>query len=320
MADQQTEAASSPAEVADPFNGENPTLEEYTQYRKDGELPARFKPESESATDDTQEETEETEAEEPKPEPESDPEESQEQPETRADKRIKQLLAKTKELERKLTEKQDVKPAEPSPVQQAPGEPTPEEKNADGTPKFKTYEEYTKALARWEIRQELAEQAKQQRELEAQNALRSKLDNARARYDDADDVIFPTNQAIQNAPIPLGIKEVIAQSKDFVELLYVLGGDPDTLNKFISLAQRDPEAALDQIFEYKRGIREELSKDVKRDAQGKFVPEGNKTKAPKPPSPVGGTSTRAFDMNDETLSNEEWMRKRNADVAKKRGY
>ena len=42
------------------------------------------------------------------------------------------------------------------------------------------------------------------------------------------------------------------------------------------------------------------------------------TKAPKPPSPVGGSSSRAFDVNDESLSNNEWMRMRNADL-KRRG-
>lgn len=318
MADQQTEAASSPAEVVDPFKGEQPSLEEYSQYRKDGELPARFKPESESATDDTQEETEEAEAEEPEPEPDSEPEESQEQPKVSpAQKRIKQLLAENAELKRQQAAKPDGK-TESSPV--AVKEPTPEDLNADGTPKFKTYEEFTKALARHEAKLERAEWERSQAQQQASRELQTKLDEARDRYEDADEAIFPAADAVNKAQIPLAVKEVFSQSEHFVDLCYVVGSDPKELKDFIRLAETNPRAAIGKIFEYERGIQEELSKDVKRDAQGKFVPEGNKTRAPKPASTVGGTSVRAFDANDETLSPEVWFQKRNAELVKKRGY
>ena len=42
-----------------------------------------------------------------------------------------------------------------------------------------------------------------------------------------------------------------------------------------------------------------------------------KTTAPKPPSPVGGTSRGAFDVNDESGSADDWMRRRNADLRKR---
>src|SRR4051812_35986162 len=41
---EQTAAASSPAEVEDVFGGQHVTLDEYSRYRQDGELPTRFKP------------------------------------------------------------------------------------------------------------------------------------------------------------------------------------------------------------------------------------------------------------------------------------
>lgn len=44
------------------------------------------------------------------------------------------------------------------------------------------------------------------------------------------------------------------------------------------------------------------------------TPEKRQTQAPKPPTPVGGSSSRAFDVNDESLSEDEWMRKRNAQL------
>ena len=43
-----------------------------------------------------------------------------------------------------------------------------------------------------------------------------------------------------------------------------------------------------------------------------------KTSAPKPPSPVGGGSSRVWDVNDESGDATEWMHRRNADL-KRRG-
>jgi hypothetical protein len=291
-------------------------MDEFSKYRQDGELPERFKAAvAESAPADTLEETEETEGEDPEPAPASEPEETQElKPKTA--KRIQQLLEKNKELERKLADKQDVK-TEPSPApapQTTRTKPTAEDKNQDGTPKYSTYEDFVEELADWKAEQRLETAKREQVQQEAQKALKGKLDQARARYDDADDVIFPANQAIQTAKIPQVIKEVIAQSAEFIDLLYVVGSDPAELKKFIELAQSDPRAAIGKVFEYERGIREELSKEssTPRDDKGKFTaPEAKKTSAPKPPSPVGGASSRAFDVSDESLSADEWMRKRN---------
>jgi hypothetical protein len=314
---EQTQAASSPAEVEDVFRGETPTLDEFNSYRQSGELPARFKPAEEAAstTADDPEETD-TAGEDPKPEPDSDPEEAQElKPKTA--KRIQQLLAEKKELERKLAEKQDVKPeSSPAPdPQHTRPEPTPEDKNEEGSLKFDTYEKYVKALARWEVEQGWETAKREQAQQEAQKALQAQIADARARYDDVDDVIFPAAKTINEAKIPLAVKEVFAQSDLFIDLCYVVGSDPDELKKFISLAESNPRAAIGKVFEYERGIREELSKDGK-DSE---VPETKKTSAPKPPSPVSGASSRAFDVSDESLSPEEWMRKRNADLNKRRG-
>lgn len=309
----ETQTVSSPVEVEDPFKGETPSLHEFNEYRETGKLPARFKAVSESAPDDTQEETEETDAEEHEPEPESDPDKQEPQPKSKRDKRIAQLLADKKELERKLAEKTDVKP-ESSTVKADPQytrpKPTAEDKNADDTPKFNTYEEFVEELADWKAEQRMATEKRNQHEETAKAALQGKLDEARARYDDADAVIFPTNQAIQNAKIPAAVKEVFAQSDVFIDLCYVVGSDPAELEKFLSLAQTNPRAAIGKVFEYEREITAATA--TQRDDKGKFVaPEPKKTGAPKPPSPVSGATTRAFDVSDESLSTDEWARKRN---------
>lgn len=322
-------AASSPA-VYDGPEG----LAEFIQWRQSGnKLPEPEPAETaESAPADAPEETVESEDEKSESASESESEEEAQEPPQKgsgAEKRIKQLLARVKELERAQAAKQDVKPESSTaqPQQAAPGtrtKPTPDGNGPDGKP-YASYEAYVEDLADWKSEQRLVQFQQQQAEQQALNALRATLEEARSRYEDADEVIFPAAQAIRDAQIPQAIKEVFAQSDTFVDLCYVLGSDPDELQKFVSLAQKNPRAALAKVFEYERGIREEFSKP--RDAEGKFAaekepqkaPEKRQTQAPKPPSPVGGGSSRAFDVNDESLSNDEWARKRNAE-RQKRGY
>jgi hypothetical protein len=328
----------------DVFGGQQPTLDEYNSYRQSGELPERFKPaeKAESATADAQEETEESEAEEAESAGESEtPEESQEQkpkkPQT-AKERVAQLDAKIEELwnqdepdtikiaqleatkekiERRAGIKRKTEVASVTPAQNAEepvtrAKPTAEDKDKDGNPKYTTYEDFVEDLADWKAEQRQAKWEAQQAQRKAQEALEAKLNESRARYEDADEVIFPAAQQINEAKIPQVVKEVFAGSDLFTDLCYVVGSDPDELNKFLSLANSNPRAAIAKVFEYERGIREELAPKGEKQA-----PEPKRTSAPKPPSPVSGASSRAFDVSDESLSPEEWMRKRNAQLSRK---
>lgn len=314
-------AASSAAEAKDVFEGKNPTFAEFSSYRQTGELPDRFKTaeNADTASDDAPEQTaDETEGDEPEPEPDSDPDEDSQEPPQKgsgAEKRIKQLLAKVKELERSQPAKQDVV-QESSTPQAAPAtrpKPTAEDKGTDGTLKYQTYEDFVEDLADWKTEQKFASYKQEQVQQAAQKALTVKLDEARARYDDADATIFPTAKTINDAHIPQAVKEVFSQSDLFVDLCYVVGSDPKELKEFISLAQSNPRAAIGKVFEYERGIREELSK---QEPESGKAPETRRTGAPKPPTPVSGSSSRAFDVSDESLSSEEWARKRTAQINK----
>ena len=317
---EETVAAASSAEV-DVFEGKNVSMEEYTRYRQDGVLPDRLKVAEEAgpAPADTSKAT--TEGEDPEPEPESDPEDTQELPQkgSGAEKRIKQLLAEKKELQRQIAEKQDVKTeSSPAPVVNAPTrpKPTPEDKNSDGSSKYETYEDFTEDKTDWQAEQREVKQKREYEQQEGQKALQSKLEEARTRYEDADEVIFPASQAIQNAQIPQAVKEVFGQSDVFIDLCYVVGSDPEELKRFISLAQNNPRAAIGRVFEYERGIKDELSKASAGKGE---APVSKTTKAPTPPSPVGGASSRAFDTSDESLSPDAWARKRTAEVQRRRG-
>lgn len=315
MSEETVGAASSAAEE-DVFGGQQPTLAEYNQYRK-GELPARFRPAEKAESDpaDAPEETvEEPEGEDPEPAPDSDPEDKQEPklpPKTSEyEKRVKQLLAEKKELARKLAAKQDAKPeSSPAlPVQQADKEPTAEDQNPDGTPRFKTYEEFTKALARWEIRQELAEQRKAEQQEAGAKALNAKVEEGRTRYENLDAVIVPAANEIYNDPaISPVIKQMIGDSDVMVDLMYTIANDPAEYAKFVKMAKEAPGKAIRYIALTESFITEELAGKAKVEEE---TPAKPKTNAPKPPSPVGGTSSRAFDVSDESLSPEEWARKR----------
>lgn len=323
---EETQAASSPAEVEDVFRGENVSHAEFSHYRQTGELPERFKPTAqaeaesadepeETASEDLTEEVEAESAGDPEP-----PKDSQEK-KRGAEQRIKQLLEQKKQLERDLEEARRPKQtqADPSPAPVIQGEPSPEDKNADGTPKFKTYEEYTKALARWEIRQELAEQQRIQAAQAQQRELTTKVDEARARYgDELDKVMVPTaNRIMGDNSVTPAVKAMLNDSEVLPDVLFTIGSDPKTLSDFLQLP---PGKQLRYIAAVESEIHAELSGESAqtRDENGKFTakepPAKQQTRAPKPPSPVGGGSSKAFDVSDESLSAEEWSRQRNADL------
>jgi hypothetical protein len=319
MNKQQTPAASSPAQV-DPFNGQQPSMSEYSQYRSDGTVPERFGPAdtADSApADPPEKKVAAPEPEEGESEPDSEPEEAQEpQPKASgAEKRIKQLLAEKKELQRKLeaAAQQDVKPgSSPAPVAQQATRPKPtaEDRNQDGSPKFGTYEDFVEELADWKAEQRWATA---QREAAAQaqtKELATKVEAARSRNEDFDEVSSPFVSAfIGDRNVAPVLKQMVNDSDVFADLVYALAGDP----KFLAMAQTEPGKAIRHIALKEAEIHQGLTGTPKAAKE----PAPPKTQAPKPPSPVGGTSSRAFDVSDESLSPEQWFRKRNEQIARR---
>ena len=333
-----TQAASSPADV---FNGEQVSLAEFSKYREDGTIPERFKPAdpAESAPADESKEAEQSDI-----DPDSDPGEAQEQPqkeETPADKRIKQLLAERYQLRRKLEEvtKQDARP-DSSPAR--PAQPQPPQNYQEYRQAFKpsafieeyakqnpdaSYEDANAAMADhlYEVRRHF--DTIEQRVNAEKQALESRVSEARDRYADFDEIkdnfLAKTISEKGTPLIPLPVLSMINDSDVMAHLLYTIGSDPAELAKFVDIAKSNPNKAIRYVTKVESLIAEELAKPKETTARGedgKFkssAPEKPKTQAPKPPSPVGGSSSRAFDMNDESLSTEEWFRKRNAELARK---
>jgi hypothetical protein len=339
MPEVETQAASSPAETVDPFNGDSPSIAEYNTYRETGELPARFKPAepAASATADAPEKTaEETEAEEPENASESESEEEvQEQPHkvSPAEKRIKQLLADKKDLERRLAEAAKPTQSDSSTAQahQQPPQNFPEWQKA-----FKPsawIEEYAKANpeasyedANFAMAVYVSDVRDQFKTFEQQNqaqkeALESAVNDAKERYEDFDEikdeflgkVLSDKGQPL----IPPPVLSIINDSPLMTDVLYTIGSDAGELDKFVKMARQNPNQAIRYVARVESLIEEEFAKQAGKGTSSGQAPEKQQTKAPKPPSPVGGSSSRSFDVNDESLSTEEWFRKRNAQLAHK---
>jgi hypothetical protein len=333
-----TQAASSPAEVVDVFQGQQPTMSEYSQYRATGEVPERFKPEEVQPTDAPEETAEVPEDEDPENAPEPDPEEKQQEPPAKvspAQKRILQLLAEKKDLERKLaaTAKQDAKP-DSSTVQ--PSQPTQPQNYQDYRKAFKPsqfIEEYAKANpdasyedANAAMADHLYEVRKHFDKIEERvqtetKALNAKVEEAKERYENFDeikDTFLGKVLGDKGMPlIPLPVLAIINDSDVLADLIYTLGSDEKATADFVKLAQSNPNQAIRHIARLEVGIQDELKSGTAGKTESEKAPVVKKTQAPKPPEPVSGVSSRSFDVSDESLSPEDWMRKRNQQIAKK---
>lgn len=316
-----TQAVPSPAEVQDPFNGQSPTLREFNSYRVTGEIPARFTPAEEAApapAGDTPAEGDESET-----APETAPENDQEPPEgigNKARRRFEKLLAENKALKAAQQAKTDVTPV-PSPAPQAAQvaptspEPTINDTKEDGTLKYADYSDYVKALGRWSAEQTLHEAHQREVQQKQVSQVQESVENARKRYgDEFDSVIEPTAATIMgDKTIPIAVKQMMADSDVLPELIYTIGTDQKTMKELERLARVNPSQAIRYIATLEAGIRLELAAEPDAAA----TPEPKRTSAPKPPSPVTGASSRAFDVSDESLSPDDWARKRNQQLARR---
>jgi hypothetical protein len=335
--DNQTTAASSPADV---FNGQQPTMAEYSQYRESGELPERFKAATaDPAPADKPEEQAAPADEESEIEPASEPGEAQEQPQkgSAAEKRIKQLLAKTKELERKLADA--AKPTQSdSSTAQAPQQPP--QSFDEWYQRFdvdKWEEDYAKShpdasYSKMQLDEKLfVDSAKdhfkgiQERVRAGLQDLASKVEQAKIRYADFDEITNTlVGKVVNDKGIPLipqPVFDMVNDSEVFADLVYMICSDEQELDKFVAMAKASPTKAIRYLTKAEALIADELAKpNPARAENGQFkpnAPEKKSTSAPKPPSPVNnGGHSRAFDPSDDSLSPEEWMRQRNKALGK----
>lgn len=344
MEDQTVVAAPSAAD-ADVFNGENVSFEEFSHFRKTGEVPDRFKP-AVIADPAPAAETPQASSEGDQPETASDSEPEQKQQEQgkgapkrqTAEDRIAQLEATIEKIKRGagLNKTETASSSEQPKPQQAPPQTYPEWRKAFKPSEWiadyakqnpeASYEDATAAMADHlgDVRDQFRH-IEQQRESQAKE-INAKIADARARYGEKfDEVLQPTIGAIlQDKGISPAVKEMLNDSDVAADLIYTIGSDEKTLSEFLLMAKNNPTKAMRYIAVVENGIVEELSSsDTARNEKGQFTktpepPAKPKTSAPKPPSPVTGPSTGAFDVNDESLSPEAWAQKRMEQLAKRK--
>ena len=243
---------------------------------------------------------------------ESEPSAPKEEPQRKlspAEKRIKQLLADRKALEDRVRKLEESHAAKPEPAKAEAkaterGRPTPQDKNADGTPKYGTYEEFAEDLADWKVEQRFSERDKaeseRKKQADAEQAQRAitegwqgKVEQGRGKYTDFDEVALNPDLPIA----PGGVVDVmVLESPNGTDLLYHLGRNPEELERINKLP---PIQAARELFR----IETSLS----------GTPGPRKvTQAPPPAREVGGRGSAPADEVVSAVNSGDFASYRNA--------
>lgn len=304
MAEQETQAASSPAIETDgnfsAYQAEQ-NAKERAAFR--GELPAE--PKSEKTTEDSTPSDTQKDAVVPAPEegaspPAAEAGKPQEQPAEKkgksgAEQRILQLLAEKKQLQEQLA---NLKPAEapkavatPEATAGSPADPMPteEDTNADGTGKYPDYPAFIRAVVQWENREagrvqakatEKAQQEKQAKDIGDDWGRR--VNEAKKRHPDFEEVAFvPTLPFAQGS----AIDALLFESEQGAELLYHLMTHRDELDRILEVKDRwgrpNPFGQLRELFKIEFSFS----------PNGETPPAKKVTNAPRPAANLGTGST-----------------------------
>jgi hypothetical protein len=293
METQTVEAVASPA-VMEASRGPvvNMTPEQRTEWRKTGNLPEPPKTEAPAASTEEPQETTKVETE-VKPEPTK----PQERRKPDAEQRIKQLTDRIKELEGAQ------KPAKvETPVEQPKAEPqytrskpTVDDKDGD-KPKYATYEDFVEDLSDWKAEQRIASSEKKRQQEAQQQAFKSRVDEAKARYGDKfEEVLAPAvNAIIGDDKVSGVVKTMLNESEVLPDLMFTIGSDAKELADFVKMAKENPGKALRYIALTESLIREELESNSAK-TEPKETPVKPVTQAPRPPAEVGGRAATPGD-------------------------
>ena len=230
----------------------------------------------------------------------------------KAEARIKELLAKQKELEAQLEEarkpketKADSSPAKPAETKSAQPEPTrpkpkQDDKDADGRPKYASYEDWQEDLADWRADQRIAAREREHQARQIQSEVGKRMDEARGRYTDFDSVTKPLLNDLLKPEVSREVMGVLNDSPVLPDLLYTLGGTEATKADFLEACRNNPAKALRVALLVEQEITKELGKGkgtpAKPAGEGKEeTPAATKPRAPKPPTEVGGRGAAGED-------------------------
>lgn len=299
-------AESSAAAVAEPsFNPQDQytwSPEQREHWNKTGDVPVTPKPQESAPVETPAKEANSEPEGKTEAESETAPEQGKRKPGEKisAAERIAQLTAKTKELERDL-ERERSRATEPKPSTTEPAKQPETPKRPNPFNWSGTAEDYEAAMEKWEAHQKNQALQEFQRN-EAQRALDRKmqgqLDEARAKYPDADEKLKATLDSFSKVQFPGVIRSMLDDTECFTELIYVLS-DLETRTNFIETATKNPGKAVRVLAQMERDIAAASSKSEPPAKSESKPPAELKPRAPKPPSEVGG---RGAAPEDELVS------------------
>lgn len=228
-----------------------------------------------------------------------------------AEERISQLTAEIKTLkaERERSRPADTKPPveekKPAAVEQkyTRAKPTADDKGDDGSPKYKSYEDFIEDLSDWKaeqrevkLRAELQQQAQRQK-------VETEFAEAKKLYPDFEEKSKPIIDALTSDPdIPEAFKAAVGTSDVFTHLVYALS--EQQAEQLFDLAKTNAIKAVMKLGVLEDAVRSELAKDSKEKPKAEektdeTPPAKPQPRAPKPPAEVGGRGTAPADEQAE---------------------
>jgi len=229
-----------------------------------------------------------------------------------ATKRIRELLAKVKQLE--AAQKPDVKAASsPAPKSDVTAESS-TAKPKPQRPVLSTFagtvEEFDKAMADYEAQR--SEELKQELLQEIRNQeLQRVVDETEKLMPGFKESVKLVVGELATRPECAPVSQILGSGPEWKEVTHYLGQHPDELQKLVELSQSDPLQAVVEAVHVRDKV---LTKPAKAAAVTPAAePPKVTTKAPPPPQPVSARASGAFDVNDETMNADEWAAKRTAE-------
>lgn len=309
--------------VAQPIPLEDLSEAQHAKWLKTGDLPVKGA--KEVKTFDEKDE----------PEVEKDATEEAEEPGAAAPKREKsagklsfaELRARVRELEAQLAKAPKAERAEikeeiaeveekQAKAEKLRARPRSADKNADGTPKYKDWNEYEDDMDKWyderaDIRvNETLSKREQEQTVASQNrkieqSWNDRTAKARETHDDFDNVALDPEGPGKHISRGSVVDQWILESDLGAEILYHFGNDLPDLLRYAKLS---PVAAARELTK----LEAKLSGEP--EAKTPAPPEPKVTKAPKPASIVGGRGTAAVDevtkaLRDDPTKSEDAMRR-----------
>lgn len=170
---------------------------------------------------------------------------------------------------------------------------------------FKDWDAYNEAKIAFKVREEVAQleaqranqqatQTRAQREAELQRAHVARVDAAKDRYEDFDDVV----EQILSINVPGYIVEMVGESEKSADLLYKLGENP---KEYLRIAKLPPVAAARELAMLESSIA---------------PPEAKVSSAPAPVPAIVGKASAASTLPSDKDDFETWRKKEYARMRK----